>query len=101
TSGAVPVRAGEHDGYSRLVFDWPQPVDYQVTRDGDVALVSFARPQPLDLAALAANPPRTLRAIRSSMMADRVVARLELTPGAVLRDSTSGASVVIDIEGPA
>src|SRR3546814_19915475 len=51
-SGAIRVRAGEHPGFSRLVFDWPQSVPYQITRDGTDALVTFSQAARLDIAAV-------------------------------------------------
>lgn len=98
-AGAVRVRAGEHSGFSRLVFDWPEAVPYQITRQGDVALVSFARSARLDLTMVQANLPKALRGIEASTMADRVVARLTLPAGATLRDSRAGTAVVLDIAG--
>jgi hypothetical protein len=97
---AVRVRAGEHPGFSRLVFDFPQAVSYQISRQGDVALVTFAAPAQLDLGGIPGDPPKALRGLQATTMADRVVARLDLPPGATLRDFLSGASVVIDIEAP-
>lgn len=96
-SGAIRVRAGEHPGFSRLVFDWPQPVPYQITRDGTDALVTFSQAARLDIAAIAAALPRNLKSLESSTMTDRVVARLGLPAGTTLRDFISGNSVVIDI----
>ena len=93
----VPVRAGEHQGYSRLVFDWPQQVPYEISRQGDVALVSFGQPARIDLGAVAGDPPKGLTSIEISPMADRVIARLVLPPGATLRDFRNGNSIVIDI----
>src|SRR3546814_18303797 len=37
----VEIRGGEHPGFSRLVFEWPGPVGYEVERDGDHAPVRF------------------------------------------------------------
>lgn len=98
-AGAIRVRAGEHPEFSRLVFDWPEAVPYQITRQGDVALVTFARPARLDLTAVRADLPKALRGIEASTMADRVVARLTLPAAATLRDSRAGTTVVIDIAG--
>lgn len=97
TADAVHVRAGEHDGFSRLVFDWPERVSYEITRQGDVVLVSFHHSGRLDLRHLSANPPRAVTSIDAAVMADRVVARLTLPAGATLRDFVNGTSVVIDV----
>lgn len=40
---SVPeVRAGEHENYSRLVFDWGRMVGYRATRNGNVIDIVFA-----------------------------------------------------------
>lgn len=96
----VAVRAARHDGVSRIVFDWPESVPYEITRTGDVALVSFGKPARLDLGRLESRPPEGVRAIAASTMSDRVVARLELPAGAELRDFVDGTAVVIDVAMP-
>lgn len=96
----VAVRAGRHEGFSRIVFDWPEPVPYEITRQGNVALVSFGKPARLDLGRLENQAPEGIRAITASSMSDRVVARLELPAGAELRDFVAGTSVVIDVAMP-
>jgi hypothetical protein len=37
----VPVRTGVHEGYDRLVFDWPNHVGYTLARDGDTVVLTF------------------------------------------------------------
>jgi len=38
----VPVRLGEHDGFERVVFDWPDDVAFSLERDEDGLAVVFA-----------------------------------------------------------
>ena len=49
----VPVRIGYHRGYDRLVFVWPSPVDYRVTRKGDWVELRFTSAADVDLAKVA------------------------------------------------
>ena len=37
----MPVRVGSHQGYGRIVFDLPSPIDYSVTQQGERVLVQF------------------------------------------------------------
>jgi hypothetical protein len=37
----VAIRAGLHDGYARLVFDWPKPVRFEASLDGNQLVVRF------------------------------------------------------------
>jgi hypothetical protein len=41
---SVRVRAGVHDGFGRLVFDWKSPVEFEAKAEGERLVVSFARP---------------------------------------------------------
>lgn len=41
---ATAVRAAAHDGYGRMVFDWDQPVRYDVEIAAGNLIVSFDRP---------------------------------------------------------
>ncbi len=47
---SVRVRAGLHDGFARLVFDWTTPVKFDVKVEGQRLVVSFARPFEADYA---------------------------------------------------
>jgi len=40
----VTVRAAPHDGYGRVVFNWPTPVPYTTESDGTRVVVRFGRP---------------------------------------------------------
>lgn len=47
---SVRVTSGEHDGFTRLVFDYGRPVDWQVGRSADgYELRLTERPPPYDL----------------------------------------------------
>ena len=51
----VDVRAGEHAGFSRLVFDWPAPISHDVRQGGDHIVVTFNRPGRMDVSSLVAR----------------------------------------------
>ncbi len=40
---AIRVRGGNHGDYGRIVFDWPESVQYEVERFDDTLYISFAR----------------------------------------------------------
>ena len=48
----VSVRAWPHEGYGRVVFDWPQIVDFQLAQQGNQITVSFSEPIEPDLSSL-------------------------------------------------
>ena len=43
----VVTRLAPHDGYGRIVFNWPVPVPFSARRDGDRLIVTFQRPADL------------------------------------------------------
>ncbi|MEZ5934152.1 MAG: hypothetical protein R3F54_19885 [Alphaproteobacteria bacterium] len=59
TGGPAPVpvdiRAGEHEGFSRLAFDWPMAVGHDVRHEGDYIIITFDRPGTMDVAPLFMN----------------------------------------------
>ena len=45
----VSVRSGNHDGYSRLVFDWKEGTSYNISKSAGVLTVSFDKAAALDV----------------------------------------------------
>ena len=93
----VRVRAGEHTGYSRLVFDWPRRVPYRVTETGTAASITFDSPATLNLNAVRPGGLKNLNAITAQAGDGSVTARLTVPQGARLRHFQSGSKVVLDI----
>ena len=56
----VLVRTGEHEGYSRIVFDWPSKVEYRVSKTGAAATITFESPADVYIGRLRARPPRNV-----------------------------------------
>ncbi|MFM2044986.1 MAG: hypothetical protein RLY86_3562 [Pseudomonadota bacterium] len=100
TGQVVPLRAGIHPTYTRLVFDWPRAVPYRVEREGDRVTIRFTEAGRVDLA-----PARRINPTRASDFADvggdgGMAIAFTIRPGAVLRDFRSGPRLVIDILDP-
>ena len=94
-ASSVRVRTGVHPTFTRIVFDWPEPVAVTISQYGETAELRFARPARLDARALA-RPLRNL--VGAQAGADGVV--LTLAPGVRLRQSTFGPAVVLDLLDP-
>lgn len=93
----VRLRGGEHQGFSRLAFDWPKDVPYTIRQNGDQAELRFGAPGAIDLEKIAGDLPPRLDALSAVPSAGGVTVKLALKPGTVLRDSRSGSTVVLDI----
>ncbi|MEE9545081.1 MAG: hypothetical protein V3V55_05750 [Rhodospirillales bacterium] len=103
TAGKAPlvrVRSGEHKGYSRIVFDWPRKVNYQVERSGDTAIITFRRAARVNLKALRKKPPKYVKRITSKPKQDHLSVTLKVSETSRLRHFLSGPKVVIDVMAP-
>ncbi len=91
---SVPVRIGEHDGFGRVVFDFPKAPAYRMTRHGDEVTLSF------DAADRVVAPggavPRHVRAIAGG--AGRAV--ITVAPGAEIRVMRIGNRLALDVLAP-
>ncbi|MDQ7247311.1 hypothetical protein [Dongia sedimenti] len=94
---AVRLRTGEHQGYSRLAFDWPKDVTYTIRQNGNQAELRFSAPGAIDLEKVAGDLPPRLDALSAVPSVSGVTVKLALKPGTVLRDFRSGRTVVLDI----
>lgn len=96
----VPVRVGDHDEFSRLVFDWTRNVGYDVAKQGEVVTVTFSRAARIDDGALKANLPLFLSGVESQAGGGKTVVTLFAPKEARVRHFTSGPKVVVDILNP-
>jgi hypothetical protein len=96
-SAAIRLRTGEHQGFSRLAFDWPKDVTYTIRQSGDQAELRFGAPGAIDLEKVAGDLPPRLDALTTVPTAAGLTVKLALKPGTVLRDFRSGNTVVLDI----
>ena len=104
TPQAVPtvgVRSGQHRGYSRIIFDWKQPVGYHLERADDDVVLVFDRPAEIDARQLQRPYLRYLRGGTSERSATETRVGLHISPNSVVRDKRDGRTVVIDILAPA
>ncbi len=93
----VTLRNGEHAGFSRLAFDWPKDVAYDLKQSGDRVEIHFASPGTIDTARISKDLPPRLHGIEVHPAGNGVVVALTLPRGVLLRDFRSGKSVVVDI----
>lgn len=95
---AVRIRTGEHVGYVRIVFDWPQLVDYQVTDAGGTVALRFAGPSRIDAAALqGGRAPKGVRLIGSAQEGGATIVRLAVPAGTSIRHFRDGSNIVLDV----
>lgn len=94
------VRGADHEGYSRLVFDWNRPVDYTVDSQGGQAILRFDRPASYEIGTLNSRPLRNVRRVEPASPDGRSVT-LQIPADARLRHFRSGTRIVVDVLNPA
>lgn len=97
TASSIRLRAGDHPTYTRLVFDWPERVEFSVNTEGRQASVRFERNTPIDLGRLAQFPPRGLSGLAVRTDGNASIVSFTMSEGASLKSWRDGAKVVLDV----
>ncbi|WP_413207040.1 tetratricopeptide repeat protein [Rhodospirillum sp. A1_3_36] len=100
SSPRVGVRSGEHDGYFRVVFDWPREVPYTVDGGRDKVGIRFKAPGRINLGPLNADLPDGMKGAAAKSSANGLVVTLPVPPGGSFRHFRSGNSVAVDLVYP-
>ena len=95
---SITTRAALHEGFGRIVFDWPALPKYQATLDGLSLLVTFEKP----FEASFDDVNRVLGAYLSAieLNGDGRTVEIELTAKLDYRAFTYGDKVIIDLMDP-
>ncbi len=93
----VRVRVGEHDGFSRVVFDWSGHVDYSVRQQGTGVTMRFRRRAKVSAERLLGDPPRGVEGARVTPQSDGFSVDFSIPGGARLRHFRDGLNVVVDV----
>ncbi|GIK99665.1 MAG: hypothetical protein BroJett029_38740 [Alphaproteobacteria bacterium] len=98
---AVRVRSGLHPGFVRVVFDWPQPVPFDVTESDGTLTLGFDRAAKLDISGV--NPRHALfvRPPSADPAGGKTFATIVLPPGTGVRHFRAGNRIVVDLLKPA
>jgi len=99
TSGLprIRVRAGEHDGFSRVVFDWPERVGYRIEKSGETATVIFDRPARIDLESFDRHQLQHVLDAEAKPREGGSAVTLTLPAAARVKNFRYGPKVVVDV----
>ncbi len=97
----VRVRFGQHAGFHRMVFDWPETVAYRVEKRGAQVLLSFEAPANLDLSRYYRIPPSLIRDLTPARIGGGAAVRFAVPPNARVEHRAWGNKVVVDVFKPA
>lgn len=92
---AVPVRTASHDGYGRIVFNWPRPVPFTAKSSGRSLIIKFGRPIEAAYAAVVKELGKYLSDAKPGTDGASVTFTLKDDFG--VRSFDMGAAVVIDL----
>ena len=91
----VRVRFGDHPGFSRVVFDWPEAAAYEVSATGEAIDVTFASAADFDLSAFRTIGARAIQSVEA--LDDGRTVRLVLKGGSLGKHFKAGGKVVLDV----
>ncbi len=98
---AISVRRGEHPTFSRVVFDFLQVPQYQITKAGDRIRLQFAQKHAFDFSVLRNDPLAHIMAIEAQADDDQngsgTSLVITINPQSSFRHFLSGASLVLDV----
>lgn len=93
----VNVRGADHEGYSRIVFDWPSVVPYEVEEAQGALALRFQSADDPDLTNVAFTNLSRINGGGVLREGDTVAVRLWLSGEATLRHFRSGSKIVVDV----
>jgi tetratricopeptide (TPR) repeat protein len=97
----IPVRAGIHETFERLVFDWPHTTKFTLHRDGNRVSIDFAAAGKADFRSALAVHLTHASAFSSAMKDGHLTASFTVDPQTVVQSFASDNSVVVDMRpGP-
>ena len=97
---SVRVRAGVHDTYTRVVFDWPGEVGYEVVKTGDTVSIRFDRAASFGMSnALAEGRLSRIASASGDSAQNTATATLKVPDSSRVRHFRNGRSIVVDILG--
>lgn len=96
----LTVRGGEHNGFNRLVFDWPKPVGYEVSGQNGTVTIAFDRPANLNVTSLEAALPPDVRFVEARPQGKGTAIVLSVPAGMTTKHFTSGPKVAVDLLRP-
>lgn len=97
-AGGVRVRGGEHKAYSRLVFDWTQPVSYTLeSLGGGRVRLDFDTAATLDQSGLNVKTLRYVSGVKM-LSSNPLSVEIAMTPGMAVSDFKLGQRVVLDFK---
>tara|TARA_B100000242_G_scaffold294318_1_gene276323 strand:+ start:12134 stop:15181 length:3048 start_codon:yes stop_codon:yes gene_type:complete len=91
----VNMRTGEHRGYTRLVFDWPETVTYKIEEEDEKFIIRFEKPGQVNTDVSGKN----IQSI-SVLSEDPLTVSVAVPAGAKTRSFPVRSRIVLDVYDP-
>jgi len=93
----VEIRGSDLDGYTRLVFEWPESVSFSASKSSDKLTIQFQKPGVADASSLNETTLRNAGGVVLEKNDTGLKAIINIAEGATYRDFKIGKRVIIDI----
>lgn len=94
----VSVRGGKHDGYSRLVFDWPEKTSYKIAKSGGSLSISFDTSSNIDLQGINQETLANIgQILETSSNSGGLNIAVQIKPESNFRHFKIGNRIVVDV----
>jgi tetratricopeptide (TPR) repeat protein len=93
----IGVRAGEHPTFTRVVFDWPEEVEFTIHEDLERISVEFDRGAKPKLTQLRVDPPRFIKTANYKNVEGKLRVSIDVVPGLEARGFRDGPKIAIDL----
>lgn len=94
----VAARTGMHEGYARLVFEWPSKPEYSLSKDGNNLKIRFARAASLDRTGGEGVSGSNIRALEIlSSSSEPLQVSVAIPAGSRFRDFIVGNKMILDV----
>jgi hypothetical protein len=94
---SVKVRAGIHDRYNRIVFDWPTRTEYTVQQNNDTVTLQFNKPANAQLSSVNAVNPPLIRNLKQENTAKGLRVTFQVPIKARIESFRSGQGLAFDV----
>jgi len=96
----IKLRTGSYEKFTRLVFDWPKDVSYQVYPGAGKMTVRFAAPMRIDVSALARFAPPWVKNASWRIDGGSTVVEFDTDSDSGYHDFKDGHRIVLDVLAP-
>ena len=93
----VEARSGAHQGYTRLVFEWPEKPAYSISKEGGRILIRFSKAGSIDKSGVSAGD-KNIKAVETlSAESEPLQVAITIPDGSRFRDFVVENKMVVDV----